>query len=214
MMRVMSFLLRCCLFTALLQPVAVRGQAAGFLFDEDGGFLCRVEAPEAAGYVFMLRPGERPLVARLADPVHDPDSIGIGTRLVLVSRERIRESLQRARAFRWHHGRVLLRTLYMWTQSGYGGTLDFAANGEHGIEDGVYYVTESVRDGAIAHNRFNFGNYLWGAAAQACGLPCFFAILGSHANAFLLSRDGRGLRGHFDAPDDILSIHAGYAWFR
>lgn len=199
---------------AVLQPVALRGQAVGFLFDREGRFLCRVEAPEAAGYVFMLRDGERPLVARLADPVHDPDSIGIGTRVVLVSKERIRSSLKRAGALRWIHGRIGLRTLYMFKQSGYGGKLDFAVNGEHDIEDSVYYITESFRDGAIAHSRFNFGNFLWGAAAKSVGIPCFYAKLGSHVNACLFSTDGRGKRGHFDAPDDIFSINAGYAWSR
>lgn len=61
---------------------------------------------------------------------------------------------------------------------------------------------------------FNFGNFLWGAAAQATGLRCFFAKLGSHVNAFLFPQGGRGRRGQFDTPDDILSINAGYAWSR
>ena len=202
------------LMAALVDSEPLRAQAGGFLFDEEGRFLCRVEAPEAAGYVFMLREERQPLVARLADPVHDPDSIGIDTRVVLVSRERVRDSLRRARAFRWNHRLYFLRTLYMWTQSGYGGRLDFAVNGMHDVEDGVYYITESCRDGAIAHNRFNFGNYLWGAAAQSVGIPCFFAKLGSHVNAFLFFQDGRGEPGHFDTPDDILSINAGYNWNR
>ena len=202
------------LMAALVDSESLRGQGCGFLFDEQGTFLCQVDAPEAAGYVFMLREGQRPLVARLADPVHDPETIGAETRVVRASKEYILSCLKRSRAYRWNHHGAILGTLFMWKESGYGGTLDFAVNSLYDITDNILYITESHRDGAIAHNRFNFGNFLWGAAAQATGLPCFFAKLGSHVNAFLFPQDGRGRRGQFDTPDDILSINAGYAWSR
>ncbi|MBO4417705.1 MAG: hypothetical protein J5801_06275 [Bacteroidales bacterium] len=179
-----------------------------FLFDDEGVYLARVKHPSASSSViFPLGYGAETIVARLADPVHDPKQFCPDTRLRLVTGERIRSSLNRVgvmpgdRSFGFVRGFIFLAL-----NSNYGQRLDFARTGIHDIHPNEFYLTHSSKEGYVAHNIYNFGNFLWGAAAHGVGVPLFIAKMGSHVNNLYHSR------GHLDSPDDQLSISCGYHW--
>lgn len=61
--------------------------------------------------------------------------------------------------------------------------------------------------GAYAMDDLDFGNFAWGAAMQALGVPRAIALLGAHYNAVLHHRE-------LDTRADQLAIKMGYAWAR
>jgi len=68
------------------------------------------------------------------------------------------------------------------------------------------YITQT-ESGAVAHNNYNFGNFLWGAGANKLGFSLFTARLGAHINSLLDPHYKR-----FDSKDDQYSIGLGYKW--
>lgn len=184
--------------------------ADNFLFDEDGRFLASVSCPYLKGCLLLSQgEGKDMLAARFADQEHDPELIGYGTRAVLVRQDTIRSSLEREGAFEAANHGLFRGCRYLINASHYGGQLDFAKNGRHDIFPNVFYLTQTVPEGPVAHNCFNYGDFLWGAAAREAGVPLWVARLGAHFNNFFLSPD---TKGSFDAPDDQFSITAGYHW--
>jgi len=71
------------------------------------------------------------------------------------------------------------------------------------------YVTKTKKDGYVAHNGYNFGNFLWGAGANALGVPMSLARFGAHLNNFF---NDPKYKGHLDSKDDQYSIKAGFNW--
>ena len=59
----------------------------------------------------------------------------------------------------------------------------------------------------IAHNPFNFGNYIWGMAMRKLGIPYSHAAIGAHIQNYFGSDIGKG---QLDSPDDQRSILLGY----
>ena len=185
-------------------------EGENYLFDETGFFLSRVQAPRSKRHLFLWQGyGTTPLSARFADPAHDPATIGLHTQVRLVTQEEIRASLEKVGAFSPEHRGFFKGSAYMYRNSGYGGLLDFAVNGQHDIIDQVFYITQTRPEGHVAHNHYNYGNFLWGATACELGIPLFWARLGAHFNNFFLSPD---TKGSFDAMDDQYSIRTGYHW--
>ena len=181
-----------------------------FLFDTAGFFLSRVRSNRDSCSVVLLRPlGTEPLVARFADQVRDPLLVDYSMRVQEVGQESISSSLGQVGAFLPENHGFFRGCGFLLHQSNYGGLLDFAANGCHDIFSNVFYITKSSREGTVAHNMFNFGNFLWGATAREVGVPLCIARLGSHYNNFFLSPDTKGT---FDSSDDLFSISAGYHW--
>ncbi|MCR5327066.1 MAG: hypothetical protein K6E37_10030 [Bacteroidales bacterium] len=181
-----------------------------FLFDTAGFFLSRVRSNRDSCSVVLLRPlGTEPLVARFADQVRDPLLVDYSMRVQEVGQESISSSLGQVGAFLPENHGFFRGCGFLLHQSDYGGLLDFAANGRHDIFSNVFYITKSSREGTVAHNMFNFGNFLWGATAREVGVPLCIARLGSHYNNFFLSPD---TKGSFDSSDDLFSISAGYHW--
>jgi len=87
-----------------------------------------------------------------------------------------------------------------------GGKLDFSVTGiPYQYED----VSQSLFlvDG-VAHNHFNFGNFLFGAAGKALGLSLFELQMGAHYNS-LSNPDKNGYNRQLDSPDDQFSIRMG-----
>jgi hypothetical protein len=70
---------------------------------------------------------------------------------------------------------------------------------------------EFVNDKTVAHNNFNFGNFLWGASAAALGVPLTFAKAGAHWNNY--SNDPSS-KGQLDSKDDQFSIEQGWNWWK
>ena len=204
-----SRLLRAYDYSYLHPEIEVDAQSGeDFLFDEDGCYLARVQLPSTAGCViYPLGYGAETIVARLADPVRDLGSICADTRLRLVTGERIRSSLNRVGVMPgdWCFGFVR-GFIFLALNSNYGQRLDFARTGLHDIHPNEFYLTHSSKEGYVAHNIYNFGNFLWGTAAHGVGVPLFIARLGSHVSNFYHTR------GHLDAADDQFSISCGHHW--
>ena len=198
-----------CTLLALLFSLEGASQSEGFMFDDAGIFVERVTMAEPSPCIIMSRGEDAgPMVACMADPEHYPDEIGQSTVAVFVSHDAIREAIDGAHVRVRDHNGFMNGFIRLLFESGYGGNLDFSRNGLHGIEEKVIYITESWKEGFVAHDNYNFGNFLWGVAARELGVPLSVALTGSHLNNFFLSPD----RGHFDSKDDQFSITAGYHW--
>lgn len=201
---------RLCAKDSLLSPDPLDGK--DFLFAADGRFLSRVRSGQDEGTLFIWQEdGKAPVAARFADPGYDPSHVGPRSRAVLVPPESITAAMDSCGAAHAPHKGLFPGCLFLLMNSSYGGTLDFAVRPEYGISSDTYYLTYTEKEGSLAHNQFNFGNFLWGASAREMGVPLWVACLGSHFNNFFLSPDSRF---HLDAPDDILSITAGHHWLQ
>lgn len=69
------------------------------------------------------------------------------------------------------------------------------------------YIVPDEKGNLTGHNKYNFGNFLWGGAAQSVGLSLPAAQAGAHYNNFL--NDDK-TRGQLDSQDDQFSIEQGY----
>lgn len=143
-------------------------------------------------------------VVTLADPLKDPGLVLKGSSLEIVSKGDVRYSLNKVHAYEKSNHGLIKGLIYLKRESDYYGLLDFARNGNHPLGRGTYYVSHTAEEGALAHDNYNFGNFLWGAAAQAVGVPLWIARLGAHLNNMKFAK------GKPDSPDDQLSISAGY----
>ena len=70
------------------------------------------------------------------------------------------------------------------------------------------YVT-TTESGTVAHNNYNFGNFLWGAGTKLLGFSEFTARLGAHYNNFF---NDPSFKGTLDSNDDQYSIHLGFEY--
>lgn len=188
-------------------PFAVDPLEGGsFLFDTDGAFLSRVRGTTEQ-VLFYQGFAEEPVTASFADPDHDPSLIDSDCWLQLITPADVALSMHIVDAHNPRYRGLIRGCLYLLRESGYGGLIDPAVNAQHQVFPKVWYLSETRREGALAHNHFNTGNFLWGAAAQACGVPLWVTLLGTHFNNFFLSPDNQGRP---DDKDDVLSIRAGY----
>ena len=90
------------------------------------------------------------------------------------------------------------------------GLMDFTGSGDYNIEtDDVLYITTTNKDGKVAHNGYNYGNFLWGAGATRLGVPGKIAKIGADVNNFLHDVESRF---HPDSKDDQKSISMGINW--
>lgn len=179
-----------------------------FLFASDGRFLCRVQYPEGP-VVLWKEDGDNHLVASFADEKADPMTVGAGTRAVRVLPDQIALAMEMCGAQDPQRHGLFKGCAFLARGSAYGGPLDFAVREEYGVNQDYFYVTSTSKEGNVAHNHFNYGNFLWGASARETGVPLWVARLGAHFNNFFLSPDSRGT---LDSPDDQFSIGAGYHW--
>ncbi len=76
------------------------------------------------------------------------------------------------------------------------------------ISSNKLYIT-TTKSGKVAHNNYNFGNFLWGAGAKSLGIPKFTAKLGAHYNSYFNDPKHKGM---LDSKDDQYSISLGYEW--
>ena len=199
-----------CTQDTLLIPDPLDGK--DFLFAADGRFLSRVRSGQDESTLFLWQgEGQPPVAARFADPKYDPRHVGPGSRAVLVPKEYITGAMDSCGAEHAARKGLFPGCWFLLKNSSYGGTLDFAVRPEYGISSHTYYLTYTEKEGCLAHNHFNFGNFLWGASAREMGVPLWVTCLGSHFNIFFLSPDSRF---HLDSADDILSIRAGHHWLQ
>ncbi|MBQ6302262.1 MAG: hypothetical protein IJK75_07740 [Bacteroidales bacterium] len=147
---------------------------------------------------------------RFADPKNDVADLKNGTitKIQFVQEKEIISMLSKAGAFNEENKveNTESRYGYIKKESPNNGKLDFALTGiPNNYSD--YDQSLFLVDG-VAHNRFNFGNYLWGAAGKALGLTSLELRAGAHYRA--LTQNGEdGYHNQFDSRDDQFSIKMG-----
>ena len=185
------------------------------LFNDHGYFTGDVV--QAKGEHVGIMSGENPAVFSFADPKNDPEDIikGIIKRAVMVGDETINEALSNAGVFKEENQNN--KTGYIITESNEANTngegkMDFSMTHSITIDGKMQpiradelYITRTNK-GNVGHNQMNFGNFLWGAGANALGFTLFQAKVGAHLNS--ISTDWR----EPDSKDDQYSITLGYKW--
>ena len=184
------------------QSSPASGSDIVYVFDPGGNQLGVTEG-SLGTLVWIPGPGADGEVIPFADPVHDPEELDEGTSLEIISPGDVRHSLRIVDVYDKKKRGLIRGILFLKRESDYSHRLDFARTGEHPVSKGTFYVSRTDKEGLLAHNNFNFGNFLWGAAARAVGVPLWIAKIGSHINNIKHT-------GEKDSPDDILSISAGY----
>jgi RHS repeat-associated protein len=158
-----------------------------------------------------------------ADPENDSKSIDNGdiTSLYLPSDDELVDDLLQAGAYSQENRDN--KYSYMKDHSHAGtnsGELDFVVNsgifGKNiGLPSNYLYVRPDRNGNPVGHNNYNFGNYLWGAAANALGVGLRTAKMGAHINNLVNDPSNQGkslLNRTLDSNDDQYSITQGWYW--
>ncbi len=199
---------RLCGLDALLSPDPLDGKA--FLFGADGRFLSCVQSGYEEGPLILWQgEGREPIVARFSDPGYDDSQMGPDKRVHLVSTEEIAQAMDICGASTAPSKGFFPGCIFLLKNSAYGVVLDFANRPEYGVSSDTYYVADTQKEGTVAYNHYNYGNFLWGASAREVKVPLWTALLGAHVHNFFLSPYSRFQP---DSPDDQFSIRAGYHW--
>ena len=199
---------RLCGLDERLTPDPLDGEA--FLFGADGRFLSRIRSSYAEGPVILWQgKGQAPILARFSDPGYDDSQMGPDKRVQRVHPEEIARVLELSGASGTPSKGFFGGSLFLLKKSTYGGELDFAIRPEYGIRGDTFYVLHTQKEGTVAYNHYNFGNFLWGASAREVQVPLWFSLLGTHLNNLFFSPDSRF---ELDSPDDVFCIRAGYHW--
>ena len=169
-----------------------------------------------------------------ADPINDPAALKEGkiTRLVFVSQSDIESLLVGAGAFDPNNHGALVGRKYMAIE-GKGGELDLSTthlkpyfDGETGLrfdyesdpnKSNMLFLVEGE---SVAHNHFNFGNFLVGASGEALGVPLTDdnpLLPGVLEEADINAKSANEYHNGYDAqegdsPDDQYSITLGYQY--
>ncbi|MDR1761473.1 MAG: hypothetical protein LBR55_03385, partial [Bacteroidales bacterium] len=150
-----------------------------------------------------------------ADPKNDVNDLKDGkiTRLQFVQKSEIISMLSKAGAFDYENKTANSDSRYGYiSEEGKGYVkFDFAANKDIGILNQYSDINATqtlfLVDG-VAHNHFNFGNFLFGAAGRALGLTLFELLGGAHYNS-LFNSSTNEYEPQFDSRDDQFSIRMG-----
>jgi RHS repeat-associated protein len=147
---------------------------------------------------------------KFADPKNDVNDLKSGkiNRVQFVQESEIKSMLSKAGAFDKENKVANSDSRYDYiNQEGKGGgKFDFAVTGiPNQYSD--YNQSLFLVDG-VAHNRFNFGNFLFGAAGKALGLTSFELRAGAHYNS-VFNSSTNGYKPQLDSRDDQRSIRMG-----
>lgn len=181
-----------------------------FIFNKSGRYVGRIQTADIDRIVIQSEEGPD-IIAQFADVKHDPDAIGMDSYVIFVSDETIASILENSGVNNQNHQGLIKGTKYLLRESDNAnlageGRMDYIGNGKNLISpERAFYVTYTHRDGFVAHNGYNYGNFLWGAGVAALKIPLFEAIIGS--NFYALRR-----HGELDSRDDQFSIQVGYRW--
>ena len=182
-----------------------------YYFSFDGRYL-RKESNEQEERIIVIDGNDNSnIIIHFADPIHDPESINSNTRLIVHTYETISSILEDSGATDPNNHGLIKGSLFLKNHSDSSkndGALDFVVSQSIIFKENALYITQTDKDGYIAHNKYNYGNFLWGAAAKALGVPQSIAKLGAHVNNFF----DRHYLGKLDSKDDQFSISVGYNW--
>ena len=192
------------------------GMLDDYIFDENGDFVEWIQNEEPDRIVQRnMTTGDDIGVYEFADPVNDPNLITSATKLVFPSGEDISQTINDSGVFSEGAKKHPINYAYVESRGQNrgergSGKLDFMSNevtiggSKQGLDEtlGTLYVTQNSA-GNIAHNGYNYGNFLWGAAMKALGISPGLAKFGAHLDSIKNN-------GEFDSKDDQYSIKTGY----
>ena len=147
---------------------------------------------------------------KFADPKNDVQDLKDGkiNRVQFVQESEIISMLSWAGAFNSENKTANSDSRYGYiSEEGKGeGRFDFAVTGiPSNYSD--YNQSLFLVDG-VAHNRYNYGNFLFGAAGRALGLTSFELRMGAHYNS-VFNPSTNGYKPQLDSQDDQFSIRMG-----
>ncbi|MFN0290099.1 RHS repeat domain-containing protein [Pedobacter helvus] len=194
-----------------------------YVFNHDGKFKEKIAKP-GENYIRIANTNT---TFKFADPKNDAASIDKGeiTKLRVVSDYTINGVLEDSGVFNQKNQEsrfsFILNESNANNPKGSGkmdyvitAGLDFGKTRKNGevikepISADMLYVT-MTESGNVAHNNYNFGNFLWGAGAHSLGFPEITGRVGAHAHNFF---NDPNHKGKLDSKDDQYSIHLGYEW--
>ncbi len=189
-----------------------------YIFNSDGEYTGKVEKEGEHTGLILGSDDQKPIEFTFADPVSDPEAIDKGeiTGVVVVGDEATEEIMEESGVNDAENQEN--KVDYILTESDASnsegnGKMDYVVTAKvnnNGTKEPIrsdrLYVTQS-KGGAVAHNNYNFGNYLWGAGAGRLGFSLFTAKVGAHLNSL---RDPHYKQ--LDSKDDQKSIGLGHTW--
>ena len=170
--------------------------------------------------------GDNGFYFNFTDPENDIESIRKGeiNKLYIAEDKKILNDLDRADVNKKENKGFIDGPLYLKNHSNATtneGELDFLIKSEIigenvGLPGNYLYITK-VNGMMIAHNNYNFGNFMWGASANSLNVDLSLALLGAHLNNYFNDERNVGKAWYqrdFDSKDDQLSISLGWNWRR
>jgi RHS repeat-associated protein len=146
------------------------------------------------------------------------ESKGIKTRLFEISKSQIIKYVNEAGAFSENNKNNKLD--FIASQAVAGGSFDFSvgplldnylkfgASGDALEISKVYFLPEGD---VVAHNQFNFGNFLYGYGGHNLGLSIEILRIGAHVNS-LVNSANNNYTSQLDSHDDQFSIIKGFQY--
>lgn len=189
-----------------------------YLFNSEGKYVGKIEKPGEHTGLIMGSEKNKPLAFKFSDPINDPKALERGkiTGIEILSDESISEVLNESgvnnvtnqkNRFNYIRKESDASSLEGEGKMDYVITAQPRIRGEkQPIRSDRLYLTK-VEPNAVAHNNFNFGNFLWGAGAERLGFSLPIARLGAHINS-LKDPHYKSL----DSEDDQRSIRLGFRW--
>lgn len=189
-----------------------------YLFDKDRKYVGKIEKPGEHTGLIMGSEGKEPLAFKFADPVNDPKALESGdiTGVEIVSDEAISEVLEESGVNSEENQNSKVDFIKNESDASNldgNGKMDYVVTAQpeingskQPIRSDRLYIT-NTKSGAVAHNSYNFGNFLWGAGANKLGFSLPVARIGAHLNS-LKDPHYKSL----DSKDDQKSIRLGFNW--
>ena len=194
-------------------------------FGEDNKYSSTVKAK---GTNVGQKLGKEGFNFNFADPVNDPKNIGNKkgqiNELYIADNKDMLDDLERAGVNKEENRGLIDGPNYLLNQSDVSqgdGKLDFKVTSElllpkelkgtgalAPFSDNLLYIVKAG-DVYYGQNKDNFGNFLWGASANALQVPLPGALLGAHLNNFFFDAH---YKGTLDSKDDQFSIALGWLW--
>ena len=190
-----------------------------YVFNHNGTFKEKIEKPGTD----YIRIDKTNVTIQFADPINDPKAIDNGTitNLVVANDAAIKNELEKSGVF--DEKNQDSRYSFIQNESNASsmegtGKMDYVTH-DLDLKDGsgsvvpifsssTLFVT-NTESGLVAHNNYNFGNFLWGAGANALGFSEMVARAGAHWNNF---KNDTISKGSLDSKDDQFSISLGFEW--
>ncbi len=194
-----------------------------YVFKQDGSFKEKIEK-SGEDYI---RIDKTSLKIKFADPVNDPKAIDNKeiTNLVVVNDKAIDNELFKSGVYdktnQENKYDYIEKESNQSNEEGQG-KMDYVT---HNLDlmgqqtgDGKSVIpisspstlfVSNTESGLVAHNNYNFGNFLWGAGAKALGFSETVAKAGANWNNFWHDKISKF---HLDSKDDQFSISIGFEW--